>query len=272
MIPSGAATSPPFARGGTAPPPETPPTLNELKRKYFALHDRAARFALLKDRPEPEAQYLAYRAFHECGRVMSTLQDGNDLGYRLRQSWAERNVSDRAVREAALERWTGACAGFLRPNPDVRREAEALLRQSAHAGHVGARALAFDGTGEVDTASAVTLARAIVESRDPLAMFDGQLVMLQARRACNAGERLMEDHVAWILASCRLTDCYRTELFFSEALCALRGACEQKSIEPAYLDEARSDVDRQWLVRRIDELERLMREGRTQDLLPCTGS
>ncbi len=85
LTPSDAVTSPPFARGASAvPTPVVPPGLDELKRQYFSLHDRAARFALLKDRPEPEAQYLAYRAFHECGRVMSNMRDGNDLAYDLR--------------------------------------------------------------------------------------------------------------------------------------------------------------------------------------------
>ncbi len=272
MTPADTVTAPPFARGeSTSAPPTVPPTLDDLKRKYFSLHDRAARFALLKDRPEPEAQYLAYRAFHECGRVMSNMRDGNDLAYNLRQFWSERNVSDRAVREAALERWTTACAGFLRPNPDVQREADALLRQAAAAGHVGARALGFDIAGEVDKATTQALARAIVESGDPLALFDGYMVMLRARRACDAGDRATEDHIAWILATCRLNDCYRTDLFFSETMCALQGACEQKTIETSYLNETRSDVDRQQLLRRVDELERLMREGRKQDLLPCPG-
>jgi hypothetical protein len=272
LTPSDAVTSPPFARGAsTVPTPVVPPGLDELKRQYFSLHDRAARFALLKDRPEPEAQYLAYRAFHECGRVMSNLRDGNDFAYNMRRFWAEQDVPDRTAREVALERWSSACAGFLRPNPDVRREAEALLKQAVSAGHVGAQALTFDFADEVDKGSTSALARSIVESGDPLTMFDGYAVMLKARRDCGAGESAADDNVAWILATCRFSDCYRTDLFFSESMCAMQGACDQKAVERLYLNETGRGADRERLLRRVDELERLMREGRKQDLLPCPG-
>lgn len=218
LTPAGAVSTPPFGTldsRAVAPAPTTQPSLDDLKRKYFALHDRAARFALLKDRKESEAQYLAYRAFHECGRVMSSLQDGNDLAYTMRQLWAEQGVSNRVAREAALKDWTSACSGFLRPNPDVKREAEALARQAVAAGHVGARALAFDFAADTDAATVAALARAVVESGEPLTLFDGYDVMLRARQACGGDPaRVEREYIAWILAACRVNDCYRTDLFF----------------------------------------------------------
>ena len=141
--------------------------IEELRVAFRTADDRQRLYRELKQRTEPDAMYIAFRAARDCALLLS------GSGLAELDAISERH----SERERQLVAANKRCTGFVNepPAPDEMRHLE---EQAAKAGHAAAQiALASDMFAQHAPGETLDTLRRGLASRDPLA-FDEARVLL----------------------------------------------------------------------------------------------
>ncbi|HYS13409.1 MAG TPA: hypothetical protein VEN28_08870 [Burkholderiaceae bacterium] len=166
----------PFGEGGASVAAPTRAADNgrieELRTAYRSTDDRLALYRQLRERPEADARYLAFRAARDC----ELLRAGAGVVAEL-DAISER----KGERERQMAAATTRCRGFL-SEPAARDEVQRLEEEAATAGHPAAQiALAADSYAQHPLAETVATLRRGLASGDPLAFDEARVLLAMTR-------------------------------------------------------------------------------------------
>jgi len=165
----------PFGEGGASAAMPAPVVDNgrseELRTAYRGAADHRALYRQLRERPEADARYLAFRAARDCellraGGVVAELDA----------------ISERkGERERQMAAATTRCRGFL-SEPAPPDEVHRLEEEAATAGHAAAQiALAADTYAQHPLAETMATLRRGLASGDPLAFDEARVLLAMTR-------------------------------------------------------------------------------------------
>jgi hypothetical protein len=233
---------------GPAPPPPA-----DLRAQYREVRDKHAFYVAMKDRPEPDAKYLAYRAAKDCQAVLGRHQDiaGSgypnlgDLDFAFKEALTD-TASDRDLdskRRAAMAGLEAMCGGFTGAER-LPKDAELvdLVRTAAKGGSTPAKvadALNMDDPrgmlGRLRTVAGQTFKEA-----DVLALREMTPVLPMAPASMVEGgfiEDLTTRAYAFDLAACMVDDgcgpANQRSLFF----CAFLARCPEGGWQQILVEE-----------------------------------
>jgi len=164
----------PFGEGGanvSVPAAVDNGRIEALRTAYQRADDRQVLYQQLRERPEADARYLAFRAARDCellraGGVFGELETGSGR-------------SSERVRQ--MEASTARCRGFLSA-PAAPDELQRLQREAADAGHPAAQiALATESFPQHSLVETLNVLRRGLASGDPFAFDEGRVLLAMTR-------------------------------------------------------------------------------------------
>jgi hypothetical protein len=261
----------PFGEGAAAPVPLSPGSAAgadpaSLRAAYWAATDRARLYREWRERPEPDARYLAFRAARDCELVLAGEQAERDEPPQ-RRSERERRIAASVAR----------CQGFIEQPLDAS-DMSRLQRDVVAAGHPAARMVgATDAVARRPLAETIGAVRGALASADPLAYDEARVLLAMLRHQVEvAGQpptppgevRQIDSRVVAIdLAGCLLGNPCGPSTGLAVISCGADAACQRDAQEWLLQSYGLQDDERMAAIAMAERIAGAFRRGAVDEIL-----